>query len=214
MKVDVNKTNELRERLEADLIKLIGLIGPIQIGNRTQFPYGWRKAAKGRTVWRILEEAINQNLEHRIADIGVVSVEPSDSEVSVYDTMVTFENESIPAFMNVKSSVKGGRSNKDDISKAVGLKDFYDEDKQRQLFISTFEINFKDDMTIEFTKCVVMPIAWLPDVYVNPSNNGNLQSSKYKDLDLAVRRTSCEFYDCLITEMEVARKKRIAKQNK
>lgn len=214
MKVDVKKTNELRERLEADLIKLIGLIGPIQIGNRTQFPYGWRKAAKGRTVWRILEEAVNQNLEHRIADIGVVSVTPSDSEVSVYDTMVTFKNESIPAFMNVKSSVKGGRSNKDDISKAVGLKDFYDEDKQRQLFISTFEIDFKDDMTIEFTKCVVMPIAWLPDVYVNPSNNGNLQSSKYKDLNLAVRRTSCEFYDCLIKEMQVARKKRIAKQNK
>ena len=212
MNITIEKTSELRDRLETDLRKLISLIGPIQIGNRSQFPYGWRKAAKGRTVWRILEEAINQNLEYRIQDIGVESVLPSDSEVSVYDTKIIFENESIPAFMNVKSSVKGGRSNKDDISKAVGLKAFYDEDKQRQLFVSTFEIEFKDDMSIEFTKCVVMPVAWLPDVYVNPSNNGNLQSSKYKAIDLAVKRTSCEFYDCLMAEMEVARQKRIAKQ--
>lgn len=29
-------------------------------------------------------------------------------------------------------------------------------------------------MSIEITKAIVFPIAWIPDIYVNPSNNGNL----------------------------------------
>lgn len=59
-----------------------------------------------------------------------------------------------------------------------------------------------------------MPIAWLPDIYVNPSNNGNLQSSKYKSLDTAIKRTFPEFYRLLLDEIEVARQKREAKRKK
>ena len=61
--ISIQDTEDLRCRLEQSLTSLISKIGPIKIGTKNQFPYGWRKAAKGRTVWRILEEAINQNLE-------------------------------------------------------------------------------------------------------------------------------------------------------
>ena len=33
-------------------------------------PYGWRKAAKGRTVWRIVEEVISQGLEFQAKELG------------------------------------------------------------------------------------------------------------------------------------------------
>ena len=54
--------------------------------------------------------------------------------------------------------------------------------------------------------------AWIPDVYINPSNNGNLQSSKYKDLTTATKRTNAEFFEVLKSEMEVARKKKAEKK--
>ena len=63
-------------------------------------------------------------------------------------------------------------------------------------------------MTIGLDKCIVFPTAWIPDVYVNPSNNGNLQSSRYKDLANAVKRTPEEFLKVLIDANELARKKR------
>ena len=68
-----------------------------------------------------------------------------------------------------------------------------------------------NNMTIDIENCYVMPIAWLPDIYVNPSNNGNLQSSKYKNLESAIERTNEEFFEALDKEMEVARKKKQAK---
>ncbi len=33
-------------------------------------PFGWRKAAKGRIVWRIIEEVISQNLETHAKELG------------------------------------------------------------------------------------------------------------------------------------------------
>lgn len=107
-----------------------------------------------------------------------------------------------------KSSVKGGRTNKDDISKASGLIDFYKENPKANLYIATFVICFKPDMTIGLERCIVFPTAWIPDVYVNPSNNGNLQSSKYKDLKFAVKRTPEEFHTCLVQANKVAQAKR------
>ena len=62
--------------------------------------------------------------------------------------------------------------------------------------------------TIELTKAVVMPVAWIPDIYVNPSNNGNLQSSYANDLDKAVRRTNAEFIVELNKEIAVALEKK------
>jgi len=61
--MSVEQTDRRRLKLQASLDKLITKVGKIQIGTREQFPLGWRKAAKGRTVWRILEELITQNLE-------------------------------------------------------------------------------------------------------------------------------------------------------
>lgn len=197
--------------LESALVRLIADIGPIQIGSNKQFPFGWRKAAKGRTVWRILEELISQNLEGRHREYGFSNMTPSESEVSVYDFRIQLSGESNPIYVNIKSSVKGARTNKDDISKAVGLKEFYSADSERELFIATFVIDFEDNMTIEIGACHVMPIAWLPDIYVNPSNNGNLQSSRYKNVDDAVKRTNAEFLNELDREMEVAAGKRKSK---
>lgn len=198
-----------RKYLEDKLNSLIKNIGDIPITNTRIMPYGWWKAAKGRTVWRIVEEVISQGLESQATSLGFDSVHPADSEVGVYDFRFCYDGNK-ESYVNIKSSVKGGRTNKDDISKAIGLIDFYKEKPNANLYVATFVISFKPDMTIGLEKCIVFPTAWIPDVYVNPSNNGNLQSSMYKRLETAIKRTPAEFLDCLIRENEVA----MAKKNK
>lgn len=202
---------ELREQLQNTCDLLINKIGPIQIGTSQLFPYGWRKAAKGRTVWRIIEEIITQNLEKHHLEFAVDNVVPSDSEVSVYDMKCTYNGND--AFINIKSAVIGGKHQKDDISKAIGLRDFYLEDSSRQFFIATFFLKFNPNMSVEISKAVVFPVAWIPDIYVNPSNNGNLQSAYYKDLNVAIKRTNAEFIPLLYQAIEIANRKKQSKQH-
>lgn len=204
----IQQIDKLRKKLQASCDLLVAKIGPIQIGKKEQFPYGWRKSAKGRTVWRIVEEVITQNLEKYHAEFGITEVIPSEGEVTVYDMKCVFDN--FTAFVNIKSAVIKGRKNKDDISKAIGLLQFYNEDPARNFFVATFFIKFNDNMSIELEKVVVFPIAWIPDIYVNPSNNGNLQSAHYKDLGFAVKRNNSEF----IRQLQVANKVAIEKKNK
>lgn len=198
----IEEIDNLRSKLQASCDLLISSIGPIQIGKESQFPYGWRKAAKGRTVWRIVEEVITQNLEKYHSKFEIDNVIPSESEVSVYDMICKFGEEAV--FINIKSAVEGGKRQKDDISKALGLLDFYNEDAERQFFVATFYIRFNKNMTIELTKSVVLPVAWIPDIYVNPSNNGNLQSAYYKDVKDAAKRTNEEFIPLLKEAYKVA----------
>ena len=209
--ISTQQTEQYRQILQGSFDTLIQKIGGIQIGTPVQFPFGWRKAAKGRTVWRIIEEVISQNLEKYYEDLGFSNMNPSESEVSVYDAEIWLPSDRKPIYVNFKSAVADGRINKDDISKAEGLHQFFEEDVYKQLFIATFIIQFSKDMKIHFQRCIVMPIAWLPDIYVNPSNNGNLQSSKYKSLKTAVKRTSGEFVAELAKAMRVARGKRQSK---
>ena len=199
-----------RKYLEDKLNTLIKNIGDIPIANTRIMPYGWRKAAKGRTVWRIVEEVISQGLESQATNLGFDSVHPADSEVGVYDFRFCYDGNK-ESYVNIKSSVKGGRTNKDDISKAVGLIDFYNANPNANLYVATFVISFKPNMTIGLEKCIVFPTAWIPDIYVNPSNNGNLQSSKYKNLASAIKRTPVEFLTCLIHENNIALKKKAKK---
>lgn len=203
----IKKIENERDFLEKTLNKLIASIGPIPIANRRIMPFGWRKSAKGRTVWRILEEIISQNLELHAKDYGLDEALPADSEVGVYDFKFIYNHE-LESYVNIKSSVLGGKRNKDDISKAEGIRDFFVSNNEHNLYIATFVINFKNDMTIELVKCIVMPITWIPDIYVNPSNNGNLQSADYKNLNAAIKRTNEEF----LIEFEQAYN--IAKQKK
>lgn len=205
--MDINQIEQLRSGLQTSFQSLIQKIGPIQIGTPEQFPYGWRKSAKGRTVWRIVEEVITQNLELSYLDFNLDSVETSQSEVTVYDMKCTHSG--LSAYINIKSAVVNSKTSKDDISKAEGLTQFYDEVPERQFFVATFFIAFNANMTIEIKDVVVFPVAWIPDVYVNPSNNGNLQSSHYKDLNDAVKRTNAEF----LVEFNKARALAIAKKN-
>ncbi len=208
---EINQTERNREKLEQILRALINSIGEVKIGDPGQFPYGWRKAAKGRTVWRILEELISQNLEDRASSIGLLDFSPADSEVGVYDFSFRFED-SQAVYVNIKSAIQGRGSTKDDISKADKLIDFFKSVPDLTLFIATIEIQFlSDPLRIALTNCYVVPTAWLPDVYVNPSNNGNLQSSKYKDLSAAVRRSRVDFIKILEEQMLIARKKRSKK---
>ena len=200
-----------RKYLEDKLNALIKNIGDIPIANTRIMPYGWRKAAKGRTVWRIVEEVISQGLESQAKALGFDSVHPAESEVGVYDFRFCYDGNK-ESFVNIKSSVKGGRTNKDDISKAIGLIEFYNENPNANLYVATFVISFKPNMTIGLEECIVFPTAWIPDVYVNPSNNGNLQSSMYKHLESAVKRIPAEFLDCLIKENAVAIAKKNAKK--
>lgn len=204
---ELQEVESLRKSLEDSLTKLIQKVGKVNIGKPEQFPFGWQKAAKGRTVWRIIEELITQNLEVHHAEFGISKVTPSDSEVSVYDMRCDF-NGHAPLYINIKSAVLGGKKTKDDISKAEGLTNFYNEDPNHIFMIATFLIKFNPDMSVELTKAVVMPVAWIPDIYVNPSNNGNLQSSYAKDLDKAVRRTNAEFIVELNKEIAVALEKK------
>lgn len=208
----IKEIEELRAKLQHSCDLLVKKIGKIQIGTSELFPYGWRKAAKGRTVWRIVEEVITQNLEKHHAEFGADSVHPSDSEVTVYDMKCVYGTSE--AYINIKSAVVGGKRQKDDISKADGLKAFYDEDNNRQFFVATFFIQFNADMSIEIIKSVVFPIAWIPDIYVNPSNNGNLQSAYYKEMKDAVKRTNKTFLPLFIKAIEVANKKKRKKQQK
>ncbi len=208
----IETTEIIRKKLETALNEVIQSIGKIQIGSMSQFPYGWRKAAKGRTVWRILEEAITQNLEKEFKKFGFDNINAADSEVGVYDFSGKFSGIDSSFHVNIKSAVIGGKKNKDDISKAIRLVEFFEKIPNNKLFIASFLIKFEDDMSVTIVEAIVMPTAWLPDIYVNPSNNGNLQSSKYKSLDLAVKRTNEEFIYELNNEIEVARKKREAKR--
>ena len=192
-----------RKFLEDKLNQLIKNIGDIPIANKRIMPYGWRKAAKGSTVWQIVDEVISQGLESQVETLGFDSVAPADSEVGVYDFKFQYDGNKT-SYVNIKSSVKGGRTNKDDISKAVGLIDFYKEEPNANLYVATFVISFKPDLTIGLEKCIVFPTAWIPDVYVNPSNNGNLQSSRYKELSNATKRTPQEFLSVLKEANEIA----------
>lgn len=208
------QTENLQAKLQASLTKLVELIGKIQIGSKEQFPVGWGNAAKGRTVWRIIEEVIIQNLVKSHLELGISKIIPSDSEVSIHDFLVELKDETTPIYVNIKSAVLGGKVQKDDISKGEGLLKFYEQDVNRHFFVGTFFIKFNDDMSIEIDKCIIFPVAWIPDIYINPSNNGNLQSSKYKELGNAIKRTNAEFFEAFKLELEVAGNKKAEKLKK
>ncbi len=196
--------NELRTSLD----KLCKELGPIQIGSAKQFPSGWGKAAKGRTVWRIVEEAIIQNLVKKCKLLGYAQVCPSQTEVSIFDVVVSFLGNGHKIYLNLKTAVAGKETKKGDISKAEKIVEFFIHDPTALFFIVTFGINFQKDMKITIEKCLVTPIAWLPDIYVNPSNNANLQSRQPNDLKDATQRTNAIFIEELQLEMEKADRKR------
>jgi len=208
----VQEIEALRAGLQESFNLLVQKINKIQIGTKDQFPYGWRNAGKGRTVWRILEELITQNLEKYPNEFKLKSITPSASEVSVFDFECCIVNKSTPIYINIKSAVLGGRKNKDDISKGEGLKEFYQDDVNKNFFVGTFFIKFNDDMTIEIDHATVFPIAWIKDIYINPSNNGNLQSAYYKDLNDAVKRTNVEFHKLFLNALAFAHSKKNAGQ--
>lgn len=209
----VEQIEDLRVGLQESFDLLVSKISTIQIGTKEQFPFGWRKAAKGRTVWRILEELITQNLEQYHTEFKLQSIIPSESEVSVYDFECKILGNDTPIFINIKSAVLGGKKNTDDISKGIGLRDFYADDINKNVFIGTFFIKFNDDMTIEINNATVFPIAWIKDIYVNPSNNGNLQSALYKNIINAVKRTNSDFHSLFLNELEFANLKKGTKPN-
>lgn len=206
--MNIDQIEVLRAGMQESIDLLVDRIKKIQIGTKEQFPFGWRRAAKGRTVWRILEELITQNLEQCPSDYGLQSLIPASSEVSIYDFECKISGNETPIFINIKSALLGGKRNKDDISKGVGLKDFLGRDASWVFLIATFFIKFNDDMTIEIDHATVFPLAWIKDIYVNPSNNGNLQSAYYKDLDYATPRNNDEFYELLCEALEVASSKK------
>lgn len=203
----ISTVEKEREFLENKLNELIAHIDNIPIANSRTMPYGWRKAAKGRTVWRIVEEVISQGIESQYKNLGFECAIPAESEVGIYDFKFSCLGNEI-SYVNIKSSVVGCKKSKDDISKAERLIDFYQNNPNANLYIATFEIKFNTDLTIGFNKCTVFPTAWLPDVYVNPSNNGNLQSSMYKHIESAIKRTPSEFLKCLIEANNIAIAKR------
>ena len=214
-KVIMNHLDHVRtERnfLEEKLNLLISKIGDIPIANNRIMPFGWRKAAKGRTVWRIIEEIITQNSEVHAQELGFREVRSAESEVDVFDMEFTREGGE-KAYVNIKSTVDGAKRNKDDISKASGLREFFSRSKA-ELYVATFVLRFHENMTISILKCVVCPISWIPDLYINPGNNGNLQSADYKFRDKFVEREKSDFIQLFETEYQRAMRKRKNKIDK
>ena len=203
---DIKHTEDERNFLENKFNQLIAKIGDIPIATTEIMPLGWRKAAKGRTVWRIVEEIINQNLEVNCKKLGFLDVKSAESEVDVFDMEFTYFNGE-KSYVNIKSAVLGGKRNKDDISKADGLERFFNK-TDADLYIATFVIRFNDNMTLSIDECVVCPITWIPDIYINPSNNGNLQSAYYKDPSKYIKRTKDEFKQLFLSEYNVAMAKK------
>jgi hypothetical protein len=204
----LNQVANYCEKIRRALDKVSEHLGPIQIGNIRQFPNGWGKARKGRTVWRIVEEAINQNLKAKCTTLGLDKVCPPDRETSIFDVELCFKGDPQLIHLNFKAAVADKKHNKGDISKAKKVLEFFAEDLSRQLFIVTFPIAFGNNMTIKIENCLVTPITWLPDIYVNPSNNGNLQCRHPENLKLANRRTNARFVAELKQAMPAAAKKR------
>ena len=211
----IENVEKERKFLEEKLQVLLNKIGMIPIANKQLLPFGWRKAAKGRTVWRIVEEIINQNIEKQAKKLGFGEASPAGSEVGVYDFEFCCQ-EGKKSYVNIKTSLKNGKKGRDDISKAKGLIDFYKKNPNANLYVATFVIDFNyDDQEnpfIKLEKCTVFPTAWIPDVYVNPSNNGNLQSKEYKFIEKSQKRTPKEFLDCLIAANDEAIEKKKKKE--
>ena len=107
--------------LEKILNKLIKEIGALKIGRNGQFPFGWRKSAKGRTVWRLVEELITQNLEKNYSEYDLKKMTPSDSEISVFDFSCIVNGIEEEIYVNIKGSNIDGKQSKDDISKGNEL---------------------------------------------------------------------------------------------
>lgn len=207
---EVREVDHERKKLQNAIDELLPDIDLIPIASRELMPFGWRKASKGRTVWRIVEEVISQNLEKEAQRLGFQNIVPSPSEVSVYDFKFKFPNLR-DSFVNIKSAVSGKRASKDDISKAIRLIEHFEENPESNLFIATFEMDFTTDPGVALRKCTVMPLQWIPDIYVNPSNNGNLQSAYAKHLTSAVKRSRAEFLNKLEEEIQNANRKRRAR---
>ena len=203
----VRETESCRNDLERVLRRLVGEVGFIRIGDERQFPFGWRKAAKGRTVWRLVEETVSQTLEANAEEFGLDEFRPSVGEVSIYD--FSYSKDRTPVFINVKSAVAGRAPSKDDISKARLIRTFFATHPDCVFLIATIEIGFSEKpFGLNLTNAYVVPLTWLPDIYVNPSNNGNLQSSRYKDIAGMVHRTNTEFIIELEREIKNADRKR------
>jgi hypothetical protein len=212
MPLEILEIEQAQAALQRALDTVLRELGAIRIGDGHQFPSGWRKAGKGRTVWRLVEEAIVQNLELQASELGLASVTPAASEVGVYDVAIELELPRVRCFLNIKAAADGGRAQKDDISKARGLVDFYEESLDRELFVATVYLKFdvdEDALLVTLVRDSVFPVAWIPDIYVNPSNNGNLQSSRYRNLSDAFKRTNAEFLSELKEEVAKADRRRL-----
>lgn len=210
----LEKVEAIRSHLEKAINQLIAQLGEVPIGKPGQLPLGWGKAAKGRTIWRLAEELVTQNLKVQHQQLNITSFEIPESEVGVYDFRCSLLDGE-EAFVNIKTSLKDGPTRKDDISKAIGLETFFEENPHRVLLIATVEIEFDDNPQTLFrlVNCSMVPVTWLPDIYVNYQNR-NLQSSKYKNINLAVRRDGNEFLKLLRQAMEDAKKRKREKEIK
>jgi hypothetical protein len=210
--VNFKQTTAFQKRLASSLNKLLRRIRRIQIGTPKQFPDGWGRAAKGRTVWRIVEEAVVQNLKKHRASLGLAVAEVAPREVDIYDVKIRFKNSTIELFLNLKTYAAGLETKKGDISKAKRIIEFFDQDVARQLFIVRLVIRFSADMCIEIKECLVVPITWLPDIDVNYHNH-NLQCRQPKTLGGVTRRTNSKFVAALQHAIRIADAKRQKKAN-
>jgi len=198
---------EAMDRVDTALANVLSAIGGWEVVPKELVPLGLGRAAKGRTVWRLVEEVVKQNLQVRAEELGLADVTVPEDEVGPYDCVVS-TGELPSVHLNLKAAGTSGRANKDDVSKAEAIEEFYRSGGDDALLcVAVVKLEFVETR-IEFRGHQLFNVAWIPDIYVNPSNN-NLQSSKYRTD--RTERTNIDFLALLEAQLAAAHAKRAAK---
>jgi hypothetical protein len=168
----------------------------LPIGGPEHFPDGWQRAAKGRTVWRIAELAVLQNLKRIAESEGLVDFTQAETETHPFDFHCRIARVG-ETQVNLKTYTdrarKGGN---EDVSKALRLLDFMQSYPEVVLLLASVKIEFHDDpFGIQIGQPSVVPLAWLGDIYVNGSSNKNLMTASARRPDACIERSHAEFRD-------------------
>lgn len=187
-----------------------------QLLSREVAPEGVKPIA--RSVSWLIQQVITQNLKRYSQELGFSSIEVPQTksltnetynDIEIWDTAVSFPKDPNKYYVNIKTcSSSNSRINKDDISKADKIVDWYRNNPDGIMLLLGVVVDFREN-SLGFTGEVwVANYAWIPDIYVNPRNN-NLQSSNYKHT--SVRRTNEDFVTELRSALQIAFNKKTKK---
>lgn len=142
-----------------------------------------------RSVSWLIQQIVTQNLKKYRQELEFFSIEIPETkslsndtynDLEIWDVAVSLPNEPVKYHINIKTcSSSNTRKNKDDISKADKIVDWYRNNPDSIMLLLGVVVDFREHSLGFSGEVWIANYAWIPDIYVNPRNN-NLQSSKYK----------------------------------